>query len=234
MELNEYRSQRQLLNTRTKTPPEIDNGTYHRVTATDEDSNQNDTNSHNESELKLLAGASQTENIEAGNQHKKRSLHFNRPQWIANRPAWFTTISVGLVLTAIALIINASILGWINSSFLPADNGTVVLFSGPCSKASMISDTSHLAINILSTLLLAASNNCLQLLCSPTRAEVDEAHKSGQWLHIGVVGYRNLPWISYWRLIVCACLVLSSIPLHLLYVFVQCLQYCSLRPSFRR
>jgi hypothetical protein len=211
---------RMSVNTRSRrelqdTPPASEDGIHHEVIAMAVDNRQESNNSQNDSKLRLLAGASQTENIEAG-PRKKHDLRFNRRQWIANRPVWVTTVSVGLGLAAIAMIVNASILGWIYNSFGPISNGTAVLFSGSCSKASMLTTVSHLAINILSTLLLAASNNCAQLLCSPTRAEVDKAHRNGQWLHVGIFSYRNLPRISYWRFIACGCLILSSIPLHLL------------------
>ena len=73
-----------------------------------------------------------------------------------------------------------------------------------------------LAINILSTLLLGASNNCTQLLAAPTRKYVDDAHAAGRWLDVGVSSMRNILAVSGWRKCLCACLFLSSIPLHLL------------------
>lgn len=75
-----------------------------------------------------------------------------------------------------------------------------------------------LAINILSSLLLGASNNCAQLLSSPTRHDIDKAHAKGKWLDIGVPSVRNLGHISGWRVLLWALLFLSSIPLHLVYV----------------
>jgi hypothetical protein len=44
----------------------------------------------------------------------------------------------------------------------------------------------HLVINILSTAMLGASNYCMQCLASPSRSQVDEAHKKQVWLRIGV------------------------------------------------
>lgn len=45
-----------------------------------------------------------------------------------------------------------------------------------CHKVSSLSTWLHLLINALSSLLMGASNLCMQLLAAPTRGEVDEAH----------------------------------------------------------
>ncbi|KAM3413677.1 hypothetical protein BST61_g10370 [Cercospora zeina] len=74
-----------------------------------------------------------------------------------------------------------------------------------------------LAINVLSTLLLAASNNCAQILSSPTRAEIGSAHSRKKWLDIGVPSVRNLATIPLWRTCLWILLFTSSIPLHFVY-----------------
>ena len=93
--------------------------------------------------------------------------------------------------------------------------GTIL--DGSCEKTKNLSLWLHLAINVLSTILLGASNYCMQCLSSPTRQEVDRAHSQGIWLDIGVPGIRNLRRISRRRLVLWMLLTLSSIPLHLLY-----------------
>lgn len=75
----------------------------------------------------------------------------------------------------------------------------------------------HLIINILSTLLLGASNYSMQCLSSPTRSEIDKAHRQKLWLDIGVPSVRNLRRISASRIALWWLLAASSIPLHLLY-----------------
>lgn len=70
--------------------------------------------------------------------------------------------------------------------------------------------------NALGTLLLSGSNYCMQVLCAPTRRELDQAHAQGRWLDIGVPSFRNLWRISPKRVVVWWVLGLSSIPLHLL------------------
>lgn len=179
-----------------------------------------------------------------------------------NRPAWCTTVLIGLILAVIVFLVNISILAWTYTRF-SVKNNAAVLFSGSCAKTSMITAAAELvsqilgvllvysrlfqeprkgpplspeiflllltlsrrgnadskilkAINILSTLLLAASNNCAQLLISPTRTEIDKAHEQGVWLHVGIASARNLKWIGKWRIVMWAVLFASSIPLHLL------------------
>ncbi|KAH7385720.1 hypothetical protein BKA66DRAFT_440890 [Pyrenochaeta sp. MPI-SDFR-AT-0127] len=75
----------------------------------------------------------------------------------------------------------------------------------------------HLLINILSTILLAGSNYTMQVLSSPTREEIDNAHKRGDCLEIGLLSFRNLRRISGKRVLLGTVLALSSIPLHLFY-----------------
>ena len=75
----------------------------------------------------------------------------------------------------------------------------------------------HLAINVLSTLLLGASNYCMQCLTSPTREEVDRAHSRHIWLDIGIPSVRNLRRVSWYKIILWWLLAISGIPLHLLY-----------------
>ncbi|KIW04336.1 uncharacterized protein PV09_04626 [Verruconis gallopava] len=104
--------------------------------------------------------------------------------------------------------------------------GTVVLntrarnsniFHGNCSKASYIDSGLHAIINVLSTLLLAASNVCMQYLVSPTRKQVDEAHERGQYLDVGTQSLRNL-WLVCWRRrALWIALAISSTPLQFLW-----------------
>ena len=75
---------------------------------------------------------------------------------------------------------------------------------------------SSLVINILSTVLLAASNTCAQLITSPTRAALDQAHKTRKWLDIGVPSVRNLAGLENWKVLCWSLLYLSAGPIHLL------------------
>lgn len=90
------------------------------------------------------------------------------------------------------------------------------LFRGSCSAASRINQGIHILINMLSTILLGASNLCMQLLASPTLAEIDVAHAKRVWLDIGIPSYRNLKHIPRSRRITWWILAVSSLPLHFL------------------
>ncbi|EON67299.1 hypothetical protein W97_06552 [Coniosporium apollinis CBS 100218] len=82
---------------------------------------------------------------------------------------------------------------------------------------SRLSTAYHILINVLSTILLTASNYCMQILCAPTRDEVARAHRDGQGLDIGIISLRNLRYISKRKSTLFLSLALSSIPLHLFY-----------------
>ena len=75
----------------------------------------------------------------------------------------------------------------------------------------------HLGINLLSTLLLGASNYTMQCLSAPTRDEIDKAHQQRISLDVGTLSFQNLRRISWRRVILWWLLALSSIPLHFMY-----------------
>ena len=95
--------------------------------------------------------------------------------------------------------------------------GLGTLQSGDCNKIKRLSQWLHLMINLLGTLLLGASNYCMQGLSSPTRKEINDAHRRGTWLDVGVPSLTNLRRVSWKRIFLWGLLALSSIPLHLMY-----------------
>jgi len=91
------------------------------------------------------------------------------------------------------------------------------LYTGDCRTVEQLNTVLHLGINLLSTLVLNASNYCAQILASPTRREIDTAHSKEDWLDIGVPSVRNLlkGRISGRRRVVWFILLSSSALLHL-------------------
>lgn len=85
-----------------------------------------------------------------------------------------------------------------------------------CAMSKKYSTWLHLVINVLSTLLLGASNYCMQFLSAPTRLEVDAAHRKGSWLDVGIPSVSNLKTVSRQKVIVWLLIAFSSLPLHLL------------------
>ncbi|KAL3487464.1 hypothetical protein BJX62DRAFT_253912 [Aspergillus germanicus] len=92
------------------------------------------------------------------------------------------------------------------------------MYKGKCSTAKNWSTGMHLVINILSTLMLGASNYCMQCLASPSRAQVDEAHAKRVWVRIGVPNIWNLLTRQRGkRQVLGWILLVTSAPIHLIY-----------------
>lgn len=132
---------------------------------------------------------------------------------VARRTAtWRFIVLSGLIITLAVLILNVSLLIWSRAR----PHGGNVLYEGDCGSAKTKITYSSLTINVVSTLLLGASNAAMQCLCAPTRAEVDKVHAAGSWLDIGISGLRNWHEMGRWRKYAWGFILLSSLPLHLL------------------
>jgi hypothetical protein len=117
--------------------------------------------------------------------------------------------------------VNLSATIWaLRSTGVPED-GRGILYNGNCAKIRELNVGVHLMINTLSTVLLSASNYCMQCLSAPTRVEIDQAHAKRQWLDIGVPSVKNLRHISGKRVTLWWLLGLTSLPLHLLQVHLK-------------
>lgn len=114
------------------------------------------------------------------------------------------------------LMINITVLSWAVNRY-PTVGGIGVLFSGDCARAKRINTWLQLIINVLSTILLAASNYCMQCVSAPTRGEVDRAHSKGKILDIGIPSIQNLKAIGRERRLLWAGLAISALPLHFVY-----------------
>jgi hypothetical protein len=128
---------------------------------------------------------------------------------------WRGGVLVAVTCSAFVLLLN--IVGAIVAAAAgqPSD-GIATAYTGDCTVASRWITAIHLIINILSSVLLGASNYCMQRLVAPTRDEVDKAHAKRKWLDIGVPSLRNLSSINKNRLTIWVLLAMSSIPLHFL------------------
>ncbi|KAK2755702.1 hypothetical protein FQN54_005852 [Arachnomyces sp. PD_36] len=97
------------------------------------------------------------------------------------------------------------------------ENDISTIYTGSCDQTGRMNTIIHLGINLLSTLLLSASNYCMQCLSAPTRANIEKSHRNGKWLDIGAPSIRNIQAIGATKTTLWMILGLSSIPLHLLY-----------------
>ncbi|KAH6644215.1 hypothetical protein C7974DRAFT_371355 [Boeremia exigua] len=130
---------------------------------------------------------------------------------------WRTGVLLGSCMSASVLCLNIVLLIVGCVAHGGFHEGISTLGTGTISDISRWSTVVHLLINACSTTLLSASNYTMQVLNSPTREEIDHAHRKGQWLDIGVLSFRNLRRITWRRSAICLLLAVSSIPLHFFY-----------------
>ncbi|KAK5047311.1 hypothetical protein LTR84_006833 [Exophiala bonariae] len=134
---------------------------------------------------------------------------------------WRLGASVAALVAILTALINLSVGAWATSRMgdgNPMSKGILVeIFHGDCKKASTMNTWAHLAINVVSTCLLAGSNYCMQCLVAPTRVDIDQAHRKFKWLDIGLPSIRNLRYIEARRRWLWILLAASSLPLHLLF-----------------
>lgn len=123
------------------------------------------------------------------------------------RIAFYSALTV-LVFNVILMIVCTTTLEWMD--------GMTVVYRGRCDAVERVNNWVHLAVNLLSTCLLAGSNYCMQVLSAPTRADVDKAHARGHWLDIGLPSLRNLRSLKKNKIALWWILAVSSVPLHLL------------------
>ena len=128
-------------------------------------------------------------------------------------------VGIGAVTAIFALLVNIAITMYVTQTYKTDEPGLYTFIGNSttaCATSKKWSMWLHLVINVLSTLLLGASNYCMQCLSAPTRLEVDAAHRKGSWLDIGIPSTSNLKRISRQKVFIWLLLALSSLPLHLL------------------
>lgn len=138
----------------------------------------------------------------------------------ASSPAhrgWRRAVITASIAAASVLLVNSALAITANLKYRPRD-GVGTIYSGDCDVVKRWNTVTHLTINVLATVLLAASSYTMQCLNSPTRSEVDAAHAQGISLDIGVPNLKNFRYMAPWKTALWLCLCLSTIPLHLLYV----------------
>jgi len=153
----------------------------------------------------------------SGNHRPSPSRPSRKPRTSTYRTltGWRKGVVAAAVTASTVLLINFCITIWASTRQGTSD-GIGVLYDGLCTDSRFLNSGLHVIINALSTLLLGASSYTMQCLSSPTRAEVDRAHRKGEWLDIGVPSMRNLTKIGKRRRLLWWLLALSSLPLHLL------------------
>lgn len=136
-----------------------------------------------------------------------RRLPLPRERWRRLGLLNLALISLCCLILVIALVIDA--------------DGPVtavrILYRGKCTTVNRLDAALHLIINIFSTCVLASSNFFMQVVSSPTRNEIDAAHRSLRSLEVGVTSIKNLGFLPWFKVITWVGLSVSSIPIHLLF-----------------
>ncbi|KAL4893339.1 hypothetical protein BDV59DRAFT_178049 [Aspergillus ambiguus] len=138
--------------------------------------------------------------------------------------AWFVSavLAVNIILSIVSAILATT-------KYNTRSFAKVPIYQGSCSVAKNTATGIHLLINILSTIMLGASNYAMQCLVAPSRLEVDEAHKNHKWLKIGTPDVPTLIFSVRGRRRFLGCLLLiTSLPIHLIY---NSTVYYSMRPN---
>ena len=165
-------------------------------------------------ELPLLLSDTVAQTNGQGDSTYVTSIHGHQPN--KYRSGWRSTVVWQIVLGVSILILNLALTIWCYAA-LPIEKGVATIYQGQCAKTKDLVTVLHLATCILSSLLLGASNYCMQMLSAPTRKDVDAAHARRKWLNIGVASFKNLLYVDRRNAFVYFLLGISSIPLHLLW-----------------
>jgi hypothetical protein len=155
----------------------------------------------------MQAGLNYIANLESNVQEYMRQSRFY---------GWRMGIVFGSTMSAFVLCCNIIAIVVASSLGIKKNGHFLDVISADGVAISRWSAVFHVIINVFSTILLAASNYTMQVLCSPTRSDLDAAHAKGLWLDVGLPSLRNLRYLPRGRVALGLLLGFSSIPLHLL------------------
>lgn len=125
-------------------------------------------------------------------------------------PTWRLVVISNTIFVGLVLLVYVTFLIWIYTN-LQVRHGVAEISSGTCPQISKKAAYAHFVASAFAILLFAVGTHASQILLSPTRAEVENAHARDRWLHIGVGGLRNMKWIHKRRLIKALLLVMASL-----------------------
>lgn len=144
-----------------------------------------------------------------------------RREWLIRKVGKWSKRAQCLVaqmsLVSVVFLANICLTSYANARY-PTPGAVGLVHEGGCGEVNALNSWLHVLISVLSMLMLSASNYCMQLQVSPTRAQVDEAHREGKSLDIGLHTLRNMRYIGGWRRISWAILALTSLPINVLQV----------------
>ncbi len=167
--------------------------------------------------------AGQQESITSQNHRessKSRDMHsLSSKRW---RQPMLQGSRLGILSCCIVAIgilsVNIAVFIWSMTNRRTRDSttGLSTLARGDCGAIKSKNTYIQVIIALLSTLLLGASNYCMQYVGAPTRDEVDRSHAKKVALCIGVPSLSNLYNIDRKRGFIWILLGLSALPIHFL------------------
>lgn len=132
--------------------------------------------------------------------------------WVSKRSR---SLVAQIILVSAVLIVNFTLTILANLRY-PSVEAVGLLYKGDCDTVRKLNLWLHLLISVLSTLMLSASNFCMQVQSAPTRADIDNAHQKGTWLDIGLHSPRNVLYIKGWKRVSWVILGITSLPINML------------------
>lgn len=139
------------------------------------------------------------------------------PFVLSRATGWRRSAAVNTILLALlfaALVTSTFFVGEQTQSFM----GNYFFYMGDCDRTKIYSLVTHLALNVVATLVFSAANFGMQILNAPTRDEVDAAHARSRSVEVGVPSLSNLFFVlSKFKVFAWLLLMVVSLPLHMLF-----------------
>ncbi|KAF5721345.1 hypothetical protein FMUND_3655 [Fusarium mundagurra] len=155
-----------------------------------------------ESQLDFIHSASSTpDNSRPGTPRAEREkmLVEERPQPTRSlMTGWRAGVAANMVLAFLILVASVACLA-LASAQGHMSTWESLLMEGSSTTVEGIARGILAAVNVFAIILVAGANYVVQILNSPTRAEVDNAHSTLKWLDIGIPSLRNMSLISSTR-----------------------------------
>ncbi|KAK2681218.1 hypothetical protein RAB80_003011 [Fusarium oxysporum f. sp. vasinfectum] len=155
-----------------------------------------------ESQLDFIHSASSTpDNSRPGTPRAEREkmLMEERPQPTRSlMTGWRAGVAANMFLTFLILVASVACLA-LASAQGHMSTWESLLMEGSSTTVEGIARGILAAVNVFAIILIAGANYVVQILNSPTRAEVDNAHSAFKWLDIGIPSLRNMSLISSTR-----------------------------------
>jgi hypothetical protein len=111
---------------------------------------------------------------------------------------WRAGVAANMFLTFLILVASVACLA-LASAQGHMSTWESLLMEGSSTTVEGIARGILAAVNVFAIILIAGANYVVQILNSPTRAEVDNAHSAFKWLDIGIPSLRNMSLISSTR-----------------------------------